>query len=960
MKFKSEKSTKTKKIPFSAVKKTAALFLAVCACILPGISQHLVIDASAASGVIMPSYIFDFTDFETYSLDYYANCTVDMTDTGIRCTATADDPYISIGTPAQSGKNLVWMVIKYRGKTNVSGRGGEMYFTTHDKPLSESTAIRWQWGSVSTEWKTVTFKATTFGSVSEPVLYMRYDPLSGAGGALSAGEWIETAYIAFFRTESAAKNFDYDKYYANKELPAASPAPETWEKPPQEYGTVAMDNDDNGGTLKIKESDTALKISYVVDGKKYSYDLNNDAFLMNGVLAGTDDLGRSQPDQFTVIDPDYVGRNWFNLPTDVDSAERIIGVRGANGKRYVGIFYFLWHGTQGDWGEGPRNISKIMEEYGTASKDMPELWGRVNNTFFFAEPLYGYYRATDTWVLRKHMELLTNAGIDFLYFDTTNNYIYQTSALSIMKICHEMNEQGYKAPQVVFYTHTDAAERVMQAYTAIYEKNLYPDTWFMLDGKPLIIAPAAANINGFFTTREPQWPTDSHGSNAWPWMDWKWPQETYGANNSEAISVSVAQHSGNGEFSTSALYGYTKNRGRSYNGRSDSHTDDSYKQGTNLQLQFNRAIASDVPYVLVTGWNEWIAGRQEPNSKYSIRFIDTFDYEYSRDIEMTRGGYFDNYYMQLASNVAAIKGSAPIIVRDDRRHINITGDFGQWEDVAHYYTDPEGDAPDRNTVGYGGVEYKNDTGRNDVTKIKVTGDTTYLYFYIECAESIVHGDGGSWMQILLNTDNASTGWYGYDYIVNYTRKNDYTSTVAAYNGMNGAYSFKARTDITYQVNGNKMMVAVPLEAIGVSCYDRIDLQFKVTDSDNKISTMEQLYEDGDAAPLGRLNFTYKTYLSSVQSADGQAVVPVSEREFLPPAETETETDTEPVTDETETGDVSVRGDINRDGAADNKDVVELFRYVSRSSGYDAAYDYNEDKEVNNKDVIALFRDLSST
>ena len=53
------------------------------------------------------------------------------------------------------------------------------------------------------------------------------------------------------------------------------------------------------------------------------------------------------------------------------------------------------------------------------------------------------------------------------------------------------------------------------------------------------------------------------------------------------------------------------------------------------------------------------------------------------------------------------------------------------------------------------------------------------------------------------------------------------------------------------------------------------------------------------------------------------------------------------------------GDMNGDGAADNKDVVLLFRYVSFDLGYDPAYDFDGDGEVNNKDVVALFRSVSA-
>ncbi|MBR6921640.1 MAG: phosphodiester glycosidase family protein [Clostridia bacterium] len=96
-----------------------------------------------------------------------------------------------------------------------------------------------------------------------------------------------------------------------------------------------------------------------------------------------------------------------------------------------------------------------------------------------------------------------------------------------------------------------------------------------------------------------------------------------------------------------------------------------------------------------------------------------------------------------------------------------------------------------------------------------------------------------------------------------------------------------------------------------------------------------------------------------------------------PEETETEPDvtetdpeesgTEPEDSETdpeESGtepEENLRGDCNKDGAVDNKDVVALFRYVSSgvTAEDESVYDFDEDETVNNKDVVALFRYISS-
>jgi hypothetical protein len=137
------------------------------------------------------------------------------------------------------------------------------------------------------------------------------------------------------------------------------------------------------------------------------------------------------------------------------------------------------------------------------------------------------------------------------------------------------------------------------------------------------------------------------------------------------------------------------------------------------------------------------------------------------------------------------------------------------------------------------------------------------------------------MQLFIDADqNVSTGWYGYDFIVNYSAKDEFTTTVAKYNGTDNAFSFEVVGEVSYRVKGNQMMIAVPLEMLGVEHPDYMNLHFKWVDSDSKMTTMEQFYTEGDVAPLGRLNYVFNT------------VMPGS----TPPAEEETEAPTETPTE----------------------------------------------------------------
>ena len=614
------------------------------------------------------------------------------------------------------------------------------------------------------------------------------------------------------------------------------------------------------GTLKMETSadGATVTISYQVGEETVTYTVPNNYNYTMGGYAATDDLDRT-------------------MYTSAD-----VGSYGSTGEHYVGLFYFLWQGEHGD--SGIFDLQKIIDEVGVEAAGSTNCgkYGPVGAMHWFAEPLYGYYYANDQWVHRKHAELLTQANIDFLYFDVTNGYAYLHNAKKLMECLHELNEQGFDAPQVVFYTNSASDRVIRECYDAIYKVGLYEDTWFKINGKPVIIGPMEHNIDDFFCMKQNQWPTEASKRNGWPWMDFQWPSRLFRSAydyDGAAISVSIAQHSGTVAFSDSSLYNNPTNRGRSFWAEKRSNDTilqqryDEWKadptltyQGLNFQAQFDRAIDTDAMYILVTGWNEWVAQRQNPQTGRNIYFVDTASMEFSRDSEMMRGGYFDNYYIQLAYNVQKAKGAAPVVVQDARNPIDVAGAFTQWDAVKFTYHDYKGDTVDRNATGFGRTKYTNDTGRNDIVASKVTADTKNLYFYVETAEAITAADNSSsWMKLYVDIDSdGNTGWYGYDYIINYETKGDNTTTVAKYNGADGKYGFTNVGEVSYKVDGNKMMIAVPQELVGVKdAYKELCFQFKWADSDTTYDEMEDFYIDGDVAPLGRMNYVFQNYIPGV-------------------------------------------------------------------------------------------------
>ncbi len=597
-----------------------------------------------------------------------------------------------------------------------------------------------------------------------------------------------------------------------------------------------------GETGKIIDANTGD--SYVDYGTYYITNEGDTVTANNATLAGptvaVDDLDRELP-----------------LATDT---------KLLRDDRYVGMFYFLWMGEHGD--SGVFDITKILNTYSTDAYYDESVWGAKNEMHFFSEPLYGYYYSSDEWVMRKHIEELTNAGVDFLYLDVTNGFPYLDNARKLMQIIHEFNEQGWDAPQIVFYTNNSSSTVVTQVYNAFYATGFCEDAWFKMNGKPVIVATSATlsdEMNAFFEVREPQWPNEaSQKTNAWPWISFfAWDEVYYNDEGErEAISVSVAQHCGSVNFARAAMFyeikgEITYDRGRSYHNGNYDHDSQSYLYGYNFQERWDQAIAEDVPYVLVTSWNEWVAQRQAPAADQTIVFVDTFNIEYSRDVEMTRGYYFDNYYMQLISNIRAYKGTTPLLHQAMRSDTFMT-DMYDYDRVQVMYSDFKGDTADRNNACFGNSTYTDTSGRNDIVASKVCFDSTNVYFYVECASNITdYVSDTSWMQLFINTDNSNTtGWYGFDYIINHSYNGDGTVNIAKFDGSNKkTYSFSTVSTAECVIDGKQMMITVPAQDIGVDV-NNVEFSFKWADSDTNITTMEQFYTDGDSAPHGRLNFLF--------------------------------------------------------------------------------------------------------
>ena len=533
--------------------------------------------------------------------------------------------------------------------------------------------------------------------------------------------------------------------------------------------------------------------------------------------------------------------------------------------RFVGIFYFLWNGYHDATDDGPYIVSQIMAADPDAlEKPDSPLWGPQGAMHFWDEPLYGFYRNADPWVLRRHAHLLAAAGVDTLIFDTTNRVTYKDVYMKLLEVFAEVRADGGRTPQVTFMTNTRAGETARELFEDLYKPGLYDDLWFRWEGKPLLISdPAQADeeVREFFTLRKAHWPFEMvNTENAWHW-EATYPQP-YGYTDDpevpEQVNVSVAQNLARADGKVTSM-SLGNARGRSFHNGEKDPRPNAVDLGLNMQEQFEYAIELDPPFVMVTGWNEWIAGRFRSEAE-PVMFVDQFDQENSRDIEMAKASHKDNYYYQLVNNVRRYKGVPALPGASDAITIDISGDFAQWGAVEPGFEDTINETLPRDHPGVARLHYTNETGRNDFRLLKVARDDTYLYFYAETREPITSWEGDNWMWLLLNTDGAhDTGWQGYNFIANLRVEDATRTSLARHSGANPEdWAWEEIAELPMRVEGNKVHLRIPREALGLADTSAFNLDFKWADHLQAPGDIMDFYLSGDVAPLGRFNYRYRT------------------------------------------------------------------------------------------------------
>ena len=539
--------------------------------------------------------------------------------------------------------------------------------------------------------------------------------------------------------------------------------------------------------------------------------------------------------------------------------------------KYVGVFYFICH-----VGNFPiiDHTQLYLDRGITGLKQFLKDREQTSYGNYWSEPYFGYYVDVDEWVLRKHAQMLCDAGVDFIFVDISNDETYRDAHSKLFETWYQIRQEGGQTPQICFLTGDTEGRLVKHLNilkTTVYsDKNFekYKDLFFMWDGKPLIFG----NPGNKLTEKEKELLDKFTVRGCWAWRDedgyWNWLTESpqfKGRDedgNFEQMSVTMGHHA-----STSKGRSYTSANGQPNNGKEDfEFTSTTAQYGYCLDEQFKYAIEADPSVIMITGWNEWTAGQMTESKAvtlgntpvYKYTFVDQFNPEFSRDGEPMRirdgVGFGDNFYYQMTNYIRLYKGTNEMTKADARATIDINGGAEQWDAILPEFTDTAGDTAPRNELSYdSSFRYVNNTGRNDIVSAKAAQDDQNIYFMVRTAHNIIADDGTNWMNLYLDIDqDCKTGWEGYDYVINRSRED---GKMSVQRFVDHSWETEDAGSAEYTISGNTLMVKLPKSVVKTEV-KYLSFDFKWADNSTKTGNVMEFMDLGDAAPNSRFNFRF--------------------------------------------------------------------------------------------------------
>ena len=548
--------------------------------------------------------------------------------------------------------------------------------------------------------------------------------------------------------------------------------------------------------------------------------------------------------------------------------------------RWVGLFYWQWHGDDRWLPNAQYDMTKYLASRPYFKDFTATPPGGPNNpTFYWAEPIFGYYRSTDPWVIRKQLVMLADAGVDFLFLDYTNGSLYNPELQTLLDVARDLKSNGVAVPKFTFFLNSEPEWKVYELYDKWYKPGRYDDMWFRWRGKPLLMSPLLADasklragqdaslvpeLRNYFTFR-PTWAFHDAAKEPTKWRflhGYNAPVALDAAGRPEQIVVSKS--TGGPIWENLADGGVSAVEGQTYDEKdyAPDWTLPDAGRGVFFQNGWDRAQKIAPPIVLVTGWNEWRAsvwntpgvkmlGRVTADGQGHI--VDEFNAQFNRDLEPMKGGYRDNYYWQFVANMRRYKGMNAPEKASAPRTIN---SFDSWRAVRPDFADTEGDIANRDfDAGVPDLHYTNTSARNDIVNCKVSYDRDNVYFYVRTREALSPRTDANWMNLFVDADcNAKTGWNGYDFRINAGPRDGQITTIER--NLNGQYRWSAPQKVRFSLLSDTLQITVPRAMLGLQ---KVPVAFDFKWADNLPAAPDAMdfYTQGDVAPNARFNYRYQ-------------------------------------------------------------------------------------------------------
>ncbi len=782
---------------------------------------------------------------------------------------TAGDPYMnSPGNLNITATNHRTIII--RMKNNTSDTEGRIYFTTNTNPgFSEINSVPYSLTPNDTGYTEYVVDMSQNPAWQGTVTQIRLDPLTNATSGTIEIDYIKVAgsactmqTISFTKT---GKKFINDPPFG---LTATSTS-----GLPVTFSIVSGPASIDGDTVTLTGEPGLVVIAARQPGDAGNCpadEVRQTVFVWNPSASTQTEQLKAYSDQWVATDG--IGRI---LPSYSECGNY-------RSDKYIGVFYWLWHADISN--QKPiRPVPELLRE----NPDSPAF---ECMNYYWGEPENGFYHPSDPWSTRRNLQMLANAGVDFVFFDFTNGNQGCNSLDDFMTVALDMQGKGIPVPKIAFFMNENYNSALTCVMEKIYTNPQYDPMIFKWEGKPLLMADSVKcatqcalcldeSVKDFFTWRR----TWAFETGQWNFLD-TYPQDYYILDGKpEQMPVCKAMGA--------PLFDFTLQGSSSHNKKAPEYDQywetDQSKYGYFFEEQWTRGHEVDPTILCITGWNELMAGawptegvrfmgKEWNNSSWRCvspstclsrnpdgthkwphgwHFVDEFNMEFNRDLEPMKGGYTDNYFYQLVSHIRRFKGMTAPETISQPKNIMVDGDFSDWQDVTPVYKDAAGDVINRNFKNVNNTAtYTNLTARNDIDESRLTYDNDSMYFYVKTLENITPPEGNNWMLLFLDVDRKNgTGWEGYDYAVNMEVIPGLATFVKQWDGISWGNAGVA----AYHVKGREMEISISRADLGMEI-GTPELYFHWADNPQHLKDISAFFTDGESAPDRRFNYNYSS------------------------------------------------------------------------------------------------------